>query len=176
VIGFFPTAFKFTLGREMGFSNDPNDPGGATNLGITQATLDDAHERISGLPLDVRDLTQDDQARIYQTMFWTPVAGDLVPNWAALALFDAGVNSGPATAVQWLQQALGVNADGRLGNATQVALLKCDARATLREFHARRAANYMNEIARAPLENTFALGWSRRLLLVHDTAAAQIQT
>jgi lysozyme family protein len=35
----FDKCFKFILQFEGGFTNDPKDPGGPTNLGITQATL-----------------------------------------------------------------------------------------------------------------------------------------
>ena len=35
----FDKCLKFTLQFEGGFTNDPKDPGGPTNLGITQATL-----------------------------------------------------------------------------------------------------------------------------------------
>ena len=52
----FDTAVAFTLREEGGFTDDPRDPGGATNLGITLATL--THWR--GRPAtadDVRQLT-----------------------------------------------------------------------------------------------------------------------
>ena len=34
----FEQALKFVLEREGGYVNNPNDPGGATNKGITQST------------------------------------------------------------------------------------------------------------------------------------------
>ena len=37
--GNFDDCLKFTLQFEGGFVNNPKDPGGPTNLGVTQATL-----------------------------------------------------------------------------------------------------------------------------------------
>ena len=53
----FKRALSFVLGNEGGYSNDPRDNGGETNLGITQSTLDRARLEINGLPSSVREPT-----------------------------------------------------------------------------------------------------------------------
>jgi lysozyme family protein len=165
--GFFPTAFKFTLGRELGYSNQAADPGGSTQDGVTQATLDAARETVPGLPLDVKDLTQSDEAAIYQT-YWNSVGGDALPNCIALPLFDAAVNSGPGTAVRWLQQSLGVGSDGKVGSMTLAAVQRADLETLLDEFSARRTAHFIE----CPQDerNEDALGWSRRSIAVYNAA------
>jgi lysozyme family protein len=169
--GFYPTALKFSLGIEQGMVNNPADPGGATNFGVTQATLDDAREQIQGLPIDVKDLTIPDVTQIYQIMFWNVIEGDALPNWAALAMFDAAVNSGPGEAVKWMQEATGAKPDSEMGVRTLASVLTAAPAATLREFHAQR---FYNDMLQVNEEKEFGLGWSRRILLTHDTATALI--
>ena len=55
----FDKALSFVFGNEGGYSNDPDDRGGATNLGITQSTLDRARRQMPDLPEKVEDLTRE---------------------------------------------------------------------------------------------------------------------
>lgn len=50
-------ASLFIVSAEGGYAVDPKDRGGATNYGITTATLKQARKTIPGLPEHVRDLT-----------------------------------------------------------------------------------------------------------------------
>jgi len=97
----FDLALAHVLRWEGGYSNDPADPGGATNKGITQITYDEWRmER--GLPArSVREMTDDEMRAIYAERYWYPVAAD----WdkrshpgVALYLFDAAVQHGPGWA------------------------------------------------------------------------------
>ncbi len=61
----FAIALAFTLGQEGGWSDDPNDPGGATNQGITLATFRDwcgASQTVD----DLRDMSHDTRDEIYR--------------------------------------------------------------------------------------------------------------
>lgn len=169
--GYFPTTLAFTLAAEGGYSDNKADPGRRTDLGITQATLDAAREHILGLPLDVIHVTRDDATRIYEALYWVPIQGDALPNWIALPLFDAAVNSGPVHAVKWLQAVVNVAQDGRLGGHTLDAVAACDPHKTLREFTAARIWNYMRLPNELPV---FGRGWARRAILAHDTGVALI--
>ena len=54
----FDPCLGFTLAQEGGYVDDPADPGGATNMGITLATLRHwDHDPALG-PVDVRDMTR----------------------------------------------------------------------------------------------------------------------
>src|SRR5215208_1126468 len=97
-IGNFEACLQFTLQFEGGFVNDPDDPGGATNLGVTTDTLSDVLGRKATID-DVKKLTPRTVEPIYLQRYWTPVRGDELPFGLDLAVFDFGVHSGPARAV-----------------------------------------------------------------------------
>jgi hypothetical protein len=91
----FDKCFKFILQFEGGFTNDPKDPGGPTNLGITQATLSAFIGRQATIA-EVKALTPAKAAPIYRGKFWDHVNGDNLPVGIDLAVFDFGVHSGPS--------------------------------------------------------------------------------
>ena len=114
----FARCLDIVLAAEGGYVDNPLDAGGATNMGITRATL--ARWRgvvpASDLPkAEVRALTRAEAAAIYEARYWRRVAGPELPAGLDLALFDYAVNSGPVRAVKTLQTALGVVADGLVG-------------------------------------------------------------
>ena len=69
-IGNFEACLGFTLQFEGGFVNDPDDPGGATNLGVTIGTLSGAFGRPATLA-EVKALTPKTVEPIYLQGFWT---------------------------------------------------------------------------------------------------------
>ncbi len=91
------------------YENDPDDPGGATKYGIDQRS----HPEVN-----IRNLTREKAKEIYRSDYWLPVAGDKLPPRTAWAVMDAAVNCGRSQAAKWLQRAIGVADDGRIGNIT----------------------------------------------------------
>lgn len=158
----FDSALQFVLGFEGGFSDHPRDPGGRTNLGITQRTLDAARKAHPGwnLPADVAALRKPQAASIYREEYWDAVKGDFLPPGVALIVFDAAVNQGPARAKRWLQEAAGVVVDGVIGPKTLEAVDEASSLALIREIGALRALGYDKTGNMA----TFGKGWMRRLM------------
>lgn len=158
----------FVIGIEGGYVNNPTDPGGATNFGITQRYLDHVHASgaAAGYPTSVADLTSTQAAALYQANEWTTVQGDQLPWRLALLAFDTAVNEGPHRAITILQQALGVTADGVLGPATLAAAASAGP-LTCRKFAAHRGVAYAQLYA---TEGQFELGWMDRLLKVYTQA------
>lgn len=168
-----------TIRLEGGYVNNPRDPGGPTNMGITQRYLDhyNASKRPSDptMPASVRDLSVEDVTSLYEADQWVTTGAekviDMSPGLAAV-LFDTGVNQGPGTAVGFLQDALGLRADKLVGPTTlaaaSVAVARKGAPALIMEFTARRANYYasLNSYNAAGFE----LGWMRRLLTVYTAA------
>lgn len=151
----FDTAVTAVLSYEGGYANDPNDPGGETNWGISKRAYPN---------LDIRSLTRDDAIRIYRRDYWNVAKCDQFPAPIAIALFDAAVNQGPSAAVRLLQRALGVTVDGIVGPQTVNAARTMNVQAALASFLANRAVEYAG-LSTFP---EYGRGWMRRLFAVHQ--------
>lgn len=114
-------ALSLVLGFEGGKVDDPRDPGGRTNSGVTQRVYDSYRQRKGLAAQDVYRMTSDERDEIYRLQYWDKVRGDDLPEGIDLALFDGAVNSGPVQSIKWLQRALGVAADGMIGEVTLAA-------------------------------------------------------
>lgn len=163
----FDTCLAAVLGIEGGASNHPNDRGGLTMAGVTQATYD-AYRRRKGLPpRPVTQSTTVERADIYRSQYWTPVRGDTLPPPLDLVVFDMAVNSGPDRAIKTLQTALGVTVDGVFGAKTLQAVQE-DAAAgrvdsLVRQVLAAREEFYRGIVARDASQKVFLAGWLNRL-------------
>lgn len=94
----FQRAIKFVLKSEGGYSNNPKDPGGATNMGITQNTYTAWNNAHSIGFRDVKNITRAEVESIYFRNYWQAVGADKTTNYAlALLLFDTAVNHGVST-------------------------------------------------------------------------------
>jgi lysozyme family protein len=98
----FLTALAFTIREEGGYSCDPDDPGGATNLGVTIGTLS-AYERRACSAADVAALTVDVVTPLYHAWFWNSLRCWGLPRGAALMVFDHAVNAGAGASARVLQ-------------------------------------------------------------------------
>jgi len=120
----------------------------------------------------VDDLTAAHAGWIYAHDYWTPAHCHELPAGIDLLVLDAAVQHDPTDAVQLLQLALKVGADGVFGSVTRNALAKVkDVRALAQEFTARNLYFYMNLDA---IDQTFGLGWARRVLRIHAQALAAL--
>jgi lysozyme family protein len=160
----------FVIDIEGGYSDAAGDPGGQTEMGITQHYLDLARAAnvVMGLPASVAELTATQVTALYQADQWAAVHGDQLPAGLALLAFDTAVNEGPHRAIVILQQTLGVTADGVVGPATIAAAASAGAKVCA-EFAARRGVAYAQLDA---TEGQFELGWMRRLIRVYTRAIA----
>jgi len=154
----FDQAIDIVLGHEGGFADNPADKGGVTRFGISSR----AHPEI-----DVKSLTLDDAKRIYRAEYWDRIHGDDLDPALALVTFDAAVNNGVVTALRWLQRALGVTADGKIGPETLAAARKADPEQVLVDLHALR----IHFMASLPGWTKFGRGWSKRLAHITFQAA-----
>jgi lysozyme family protein len=159
----FETALPFVLRWEGGYVNHPNDPGGATNKGVTQAVYSAWRSR-QGLPDgDVRLLTDDEMAAIYESGYWVPAKCPVMETPLDQVQFDTAVNMGVGRAVRFLQQAVGASVDGSFGPGTQRCLACCDPAEAVLKYLDAREAYYRDLPNRNPKLAVFLKGWLNRL-------------
>lgn len=169
----FERALEFVLRPDIegAFSDDPNDPGGSTNLGISlrfASTVGDL-DKDGRLDLDVdgdgdvdvhdiRRLTRHEAEVVYRAMFWISCQCHKMSWPLALQMFDTAINMGRGAAVSVLQTSVGVSVDGKLGPVTMAAVVRCLPRAAAIEFQAARNFRY----ARLSQFLRYGRGWLRR--------------
>lgn len=95
------------VAREGGYVNDPDDPGGATNFGVTIHTMRRLGLDLNGdgqiTPADVRALTRGQAVEIFIDSYFTLPRIDALPEPLQASVFDMQVNAG-ANAVRILQR------------------------------------------------------------------------
>ena len=171
----FDTCLSFTLREEGGFVDDPADPGGATNMGITLATLRSWTDDPATGVAQIRQMTSRMAEAIYGARYWNPIRGDALPRGVDLSVFDFGVNAGTYRSAMLLQQALGFpvgETDGCIGPQTLAAAVKADACRLIEDLASRQAA-YYRALADFPI---FGRGWLARTAARRAAALAMIQT
>jgi lysozyme family protein len=144
----FARALAHVLAMEGGYSEDPYDPGGPTNLGITLAEfarwrgvhLDAGN--FAALKADLRRLDRAEAARIYKANYWDAAFCGFLPAAVAVFHFDCAVNQGVAGAARMLQQALAVDIDARIGPITIAAAQTAPVASTLARYADARRAHY----------------------------------
>lgn len=143
-------AMKRLLGNEGGYVDHPQDPGGATNFGVTEKVA-----RAHGYQGDMRNLPMGIAVEIYETDYWRPIKADQLPDSLKFHVFDAAVNSGTTQAIKWLQKAAGLTEDGVIGPRT----LSAASMVTPAKYSAIRL-RFMTNLSTWP---TFGKGWARRI-------------
>ena len=157
---------------EGGFVDDPNDSGGATMHGITEAVARENGYRgaMSDLP---RDLTFD----IYSVKYWDSVRADdlvVLAEPIAAEVVDTAVNLGSGRASEMLQRALNIlndreglypdiTVDRNIGPATISALHKYlmvrDVEVFLVVLNCLQGAFYIDLAERREKDESFIYGW-----------------
>lgn len=173
---------EHTLQLEGGYTNNPNDSGGETIWGITEAVA-----RAFGYTGAMKDMTRENAKVIYRRRFWDANNLDLVAAQSepiALELYDTGVNMGVSVAGQFLQRALNVfnlkgtkypdvGVDGRVGPMTVQALRaylawrgKAGEQALLKALNCMQGARYIELAESREKDEEFVFGWiSNRIAL-----------
>lgn len=148
----FAAAVQPLLTVEGGLSNDPQDAGGKTKFGISQASF-------PGVDLDT--LTVDDAKRLFHDHYWAfdQVASQPVAN----KLLKIVVNEGNHGGVKVIQRAAGLKlVDGVWGPATLEAINAQPETRMLLELAAQSAYQHAIICIANPVQSRFLLGWLRR--------------
>lgn len=146
----FKRAVTLILAHEGGYVNDPQDPGGETNMGISRRSYPNE---------DIRGMTVERAIAIYRQDFWDRLRCDELPWPLAVQVFDMGVNAGTGTAIKVLQRSLGVTIDGVLGPKSLAA-----AEASVRRHWVRYARERIVSYSQMPGWARFGRAWGVRTI------------
>lgn len=180
----FDEAFGYTYQFEAGLDDDPDDPGGLTNDGITLTDLieiglasggdiDGDHDIDAD---DIRKMSMEDKKRAYKELYWDHLCLDEIENQAiAIKIFDTAVNLGRAGAANIVQRMLNyfmfivglkntapLKVDGSIGPKTRERLNQLAQPAFLCLLSAEQARIYRAIVTRRPISQKYLAGWLRR--------------
>jgi len=166
----YESALAHVLKSEGLWSDNPQDPGGATMKGITFAVFKDWKRNPHLTKDDLRNISDQDVHDLYKQLYWDKVHGDELPSGVDYATFDASVNMGVGRASKLLQEAVGVPADGVIGSGTLQEVQKANARSLLENFSVQKTNFYKS----LPTFPTFGKGWLNRVAEVKTSAESML--
>lgn len=146
---------------EGGYVNDPNDPGGETNMGISKRRYPNE---------DIGSLTHGRASQLYLRDYYEPLRIDEVNDeLIAWAIFDTGVHSGVKASARIVQKALnhitgsGLKVDGIIGPVTLGVLNRTRADLLSMVMAALRIMVQVGAVKKDPNTRKFVPGWTRRV-------------
>jgi lysozyme family protein len=165
----FDTAVSLVLKHEGGFVDNPLDPGGPTNMGVTQ----NVYSRYLGRPAtaaDVKAMPVEHAKDIFKKWYWALVGADSirdqnVANW----VMDMAVLRGVQAAAKAVQTVLGVTTDGAIGPKTLAALNGYNPDAFLLQFYKLCVSAFIGIVQQKSNQMVFLPQWTRRAGEILDT-------
>lgn len=152
--------------RKVGYCNIVNDKGGETKFGVAQNYNKN---------VNVRTLTLEGAKNVYKDAYWKPSRCSDITIPIHLFYFDTVINMGLGRAAKILQEAVGVKADGAIGNVTLTAVNKTiNARGLVEAMANIREQRYHAIVAADPSQKKFLNGWLRRNAEVKQAALALV--
>ena len=153
----FDAALQIILVYEGGYSDDPADPGGSTQCGVTLNTFSN-YLRRQATVAELKAITNEQLAAIYRSGYWGAIC-DALPSGVDLIYFDGAIQHGPGKIAKFLQNAVGVTADGMVGHLTLAAANAANPSDTIRSISNQRDTFYRSLGTFAK----FGKGWTARL-------------
>lgn len=162
----YGVALAQLLAHEGGYTNDPADPGGPTNFGIT---IGDYRKYVKpgATAADVRTMAVEEAKAIYHSKYWDAQRCDDLPAGVDYAVFDYGVNSGISRSGKVLHRVLGLaDNDWRTNDDVLATLARRDAG----EVIAAVCDERLRFLRSLKTWNVFGKGWDRRVAEVKARA------
>ena len=165
----FERSLALVLQHEGGYIHHALDPGGRTNLGVTQRVWED----YVGHSVDeqaMRQLTKEMVAPLYRKQYWNVCHCDDLPAGVDYLAFDFSVNAGSFRSIKTIQRALSITADGVIGPVTLKAIQDANAEEFINNFAAAKEVFYRS-LTNFP---TFGKGWLNRVAESKKTAEGML--
>jgi len=164
----YDEALRRLLAHEGGYTNDPSDPGGPTNFGITIADYR-KYVKPDATAADVKAMRVEEAKGIYRARYWDALACDDLPAGIDYAVFDYGVNSGIGRSGRVLRRVLKLADDtGAVSDEVIAAADVSDARAAIVAICDER----LRFLQSLKTWDVFGKGWGRRVAEVKAAALA----
>lgn len=169
----FDHALTFVLALEGGYVNDPTDRGGETNHGIADRR-DGVADGMTDVDGDgkpdttIKSLTAAQAGEIYYRDYWLAAKCQNWPDPIGLFVFDSAVQHGVKKAIQLLQEAACVTADGAAGPLTIRAVSAADPDWLMNRCFLRRSRYYAGIIKSNASQGKYLNGWFNRLDALAD--------
>ncbi len=162
----FDKALALVLKSEGGYVNDSRDPGGRTNLGVTQRAWEQYVGR-TATEDEMRSLTPTLVAPFYRIKYWNKAGCDKLPPGIDYMVFDASVNMGPFRGVQLLQQACGLPKEAQDGVIGPQTLAAVESTPNVRHEYSNAKETFYRSLKTFPV---FGKGWLNRIVEVEKNA------
>lgn len=166
-------SFENLIASEGGYVNNPKDPGGETNLGVTKAAWA-AYLGRAVAPGEMKALTKEKVKPFYKTQYWDPMLCDLLPNGIDYLAFDFAVNAGVKQSAKFLQRACGAVDDGVMGPGTMGKLATMRPWELIDSISIQKRKFYNDIVTRKPDQKIFLEGWLRRVDKTQFTARSML--
>ena len=147
---------------EGGYSDNPNDRGGATNSGVTLAVYQSVYGK-NKTKNDLKKMTNDQWDYIFTKLYWNKWKADEIKNQSiANILVDWVWMSGTST-IKKIQSLFGLTADGIVGNKTLSYINSNNQEEIFKKIWNRRKQFYESLVKNNPSQKVFLKGWMNRL-------------
>ena len=147
---------------EGGYSDNPNDRGGATNSGVTLAVYQSVYGK-NKTKNDLKKMTNEQWNYIFTKLYWNKWKADEIKNQSiANILVDWVWMSGLGT-IKKIQSLFGLTADGIVGNKTISYINSHDQEEVFNKIWNRRKQFYESLVKNNPSQKVFLKGWMNRL-------------
>lgn len=147
---------------EGGYSDNPNDRGGATNSGVTLAVYQSVYGK-NKTKNDLKRMTNEQWNYIFTKLYWNKWKADEIKNQSiANILVDWVWMSGYGT-IKKIQSLFGLTADGIVGNKTISYINSHDQEDVFNKIWNRRKQFYESLVKNNPSQKVFLKGWMNRL-------------
>lgn len=151
---------------EGGFSNHPNDKGGATMAGITMSTYKTycaKKGKKTPTVTDLKNMSNAEWEDIFKTMYWDKAKLDQVKSQKVANIIVQMIWGSGASQIKTVQKLVGVTADGVVGAKTLAAINAKDETILFDMLYAKRAMYFQQICITTPSNKVFLKGWLNRL-------------
>lgn len=152
----------FRVACKTGWSDDPDDPGGATMVDVTLATYRDYCRRKGlGRPgkRELRCISFQEWSEILKSMYWDRWQADMIESQGVANMLVDWMWGSGVVSIRKAQRLIGVTADGIVGDKTLSAIVEMDSGILFRRLYEARKAHFHS--CRGAWK--YLAGWMRRL-------------